>query len=140
LIRIQPELAVTLKGPLAAPVRSLDVSALTSWLALRAAELQSRRLESIEANGRQDVIGRTVRPDFPVVRTVPSGGIIEFAGLANASPPGARGLDLLQTEAPAAAVTGSTTANKPRPVPQPAPPPAPQTAGPPLDLSFRPQN
>ena len=144
LIRIQPELAVTLKGPLAAPVRSLDVAALTGWLALRAAELQSRRLESIEANGRQDVIGRAVRPDFPVVRTVPAGGIVESAMLASASapPPGVRGSDLLQTEAPAAGVTGSTTANKPRPAPQPAAtqPAAPQTAGPPLDLLFRPQN
>ena len=32
LIRMRPELAVTLKGPLAAPARSLDVSALTGWL------------------------------------------------------------------------------------------------------------
>jgi uncharacterized protein involved in outer membrane biogenesis len=142
LIRIPPELVVTLKGPLAAPARSLDVSALTGWLALRAAELQSRRLESIEANGRQEVIGRAVRPDFPVVRTVPAGGIVESEMLASASapPPGVRGLDLLQTEAPAAAATGSTTANKPRPAPQPAPPAAPQTAGPPLDLLFHPQN
>jgi len=140
LISMRPELAVTLKGPLAAPARSLDVSALAGWLSLRAAELQTRRLESIEANGRQDVIGRAVRPDFSVVRAVPAGGLVEFAGLANASPPGARGLDLLQTEAPAAAVTGSTTANKPRPAPQQAPPAAPQTAGPPLDLLFRPQN
>jgi large subunit ribosomal protein L24 len=139
LIRSQPELAVTLKGPHAAPVRSLDVSALTGWLALRAAELQSRRLESIEANGRQDVIGRAVRPDFPVVRRVPAGGLVESSILASASapPPGVRGLDLLQTEAPAAGATGSTTANKPRPAPQPT---APQTAGPPLDLSFHPQN
>ncbi|HMG80188.1 MAG TPA: AsmA family protein [Xanthobacteraceae bacterium] len=141
LIRIQPELAVMLKGPLAAPARSLDVSALTGWLALRAAELQSRRLESIEANGRQDVIGRAVRPDFPVVRTVPAGGLVESAILASASPPpGTRGLDLLQTEAPAAGATGSTTANKPRLAPQPPPPAAPQTAGPPLDLLFHPQN
>ena len=142
LIRMRPELAVTLKGPLAAPVRSLDVSALTGWLTLRAAELQSRRLELIEANGRQDVIGRAVRPDFPVVRPVPAGGIVEFAGLASASPPGARGLDLLQTEAPAAGVTGSTAPNKPRPASQPVAtqPAAPQTAGPPLDLLFRPQN
>jgi hypothetical protein len=107
---------------------------------LRAAELQTRRLESIEANGRQDAIGRAVRPEFPVVRTVPAGGIVEFAGLASASPPGMRGLDLLQTEAPAVGVTGSTPANKPRPAPQPTPPAAPQTAGPPLDLLFRPQN
>jgi hypothetical protein len=140
LIPVRPEFVVALKGPLAAPARTLDVSALTGWLSLRAAELQTRRLESIEANGRQDVIGRAIRPDFPVVRKVPAGGIVEFAGLANASPAGMRGLDLLQTEAPAAAVTGSTTANKPRPAPQPTQPAAPQTAGPPLDLLFRPQN
>jgi hypothetical protein len=144
LIRIRPEFAVMLKGPLAAPARSLDVSALTGWLTLRAAELQTRRLDSIEANGRQDVIGRATRPDFPVVRTAPAGGIVEFAALASASapPPGARGLDLLQTEAPAAGVTGSTMANKPRPAPQPpaTQPAAPHTAGPPLDLLFRPQN
>jgi hypothetical protein len=140
LIPVRPEFVVALKGPLAAPARTLDVSALTGWLSLRAAELQTRRLESIEANGRQDVIGRAIRPDFPVVRKVPAGGIVEFAGLASASPAGMRGLDLLQTEAPAAAVTGSTTANKPRPAPQPTQPAAPQTAGPPLDLLFRPQN
>jgi hypothetical protein len=140
LIAMRPELAVALKGPLAAPARTLDVSALTGWLSLRATELQTRRLESLEANGRQDVVGRAVRPDFPVVRKVPAGGIVEFAGLASASSPGARGLDLLQTEAPVAGVTGSTTPSKPRPAPPPAPPPAPQTAGPPLDLLFRPQN
>src|SRR5208282_3902126 len=49
LIRMRPELAVGLKGPLAAPKRTLDISALTNWLTLRAAELQTRRLESIEA-------------------------------------------------------------------------------------------
>jgi hypothetical protein len=140
LVSTRPELAVALKGPLTAPARTLDVSALTGWLSLRAAELQTRRLEALEANGRQDVIGRAIRPDFSVVRTVPAGGLVEFAGQANASPPGARELDLLQTEAPAAAVTGSTTANKPRPTPQPPPPAAPQTAGPSLDLLFRPQN
>jgi hypothetical protein len=143
LIRMRPELAVALKGPLAAPARSLDVSALTVWLTLRASELQTRRLDSIAANGRQDVIGRAVRPDFPVVRTVPAGGIVEFAMPAAASaPPGARGLDLLQTEAPAGGVTGSTATNKPRPALQPpaTQPAAPHTAGPPLDLLFRPQN
>src|SRR5258708_21070337 len=142
LIRIRSELAVALKGPLAAPARTLDISALTGWVTLRAAELQTRRLESIEANGRQVVFGRAVRPDFPVVRRAPAGGIVEFDTLASASAPpsGTRGLDLLQTEVPAAGVTGSTTANKPRPAPPPTQPAAPQTAGPPLHLLFRPPN
>jgi large subunit ribosomal protein L24 len=45
----RPELSVTLKGPLAAPRRTLDVSALAGWLALRGVEQQSKRLEQIEA-------------------------------------------------------------------------------------------
>jgi hypothetical protein len=75
-----------------------------------------------------------------------SGGVIitdvdRGCCFASASPPpGARGLVLLQTEAPTAAVTGSTTANKPRAASQPPQPAAPQTAGPPFDLLLRPQN
>jgi large subunit ribosomal protein L24 len=45
----RPELTVTLKGPLSAPRRTTDVSTLTGWLALRAVEQQSKRLEQIEA-------------------------------------------------------------------------------------------
>jgi AsmA family/AsmA-like C-terminal region len=133
LITISPELGIALKGPLAAPARTLDAAALTGWLTLRAAELQTRRLESIEANERLEVIGRPVRADFPVARTAPGGGVVEFGTL----PPGARGLELLQPQTPLAAVTGSPATNKPQSA---TPPPAPQTAGPPLDLLFRPQN
>ena len=64
LIRARPELAVTLKGPLAAPERTLNASALTAWLTLRAAELQTRRLESIEANRRDGGTGPVIRPDI----------------------------------------------------------------------------
>jgi hypothetical protein len=148
LIRVRPELAVTLKGPLAAPARTLDLAALTGWLTLRAAELQTRRLESIEANGRSDTMGRSIRPDVPVVRIASAGAIVESEILANVPAPtvAARGLDLLQPELPAAAVTGSTIPIKPRAAPQPPKPspPPPRAAGPalsaPLDLLFRPQN
>ena len=44
----RPEIAVALKGPLAAPKRILDVSALAGWLALRAVEEQAKHLEAIE--------------------------------------------------------------------------------------------
>jgi hypothetical protein len=152
LIRMRPEFSVALKGPLAAPTRTLDISALTGWLTLRAAELQTRRLESIEANGRSDTMGRSIRPDVPIVRIASAGGIVESEILANVPAPtlAARGLDLLQPELPAAAVTGSTIPIKPRAAPQPPlpkpspPPPPPRAAGPalsaPLDLLFRPQN
>jgi uncharacterized protein involved in outer membrane biogenesis/regulator of protease activity HflC (stomatin/prohibitin superfamily) len=45
----RPEIYVALKGPLAAPSRSVDVSALVGWLTLRSVELQARRLEAMEA-------------------------------------------------------------------------------------------
>jgi large subunit ribosomal protein L24 len=48
----RPEIAVALKGPLAAPKRTLDVSALTGWLALRAVEQQSKQLELLEGGQR----------------------------------------------------------------------------------------
>ena len=44
----RPEVAVALKGPLASPQRTIDVSALTGWLALRAVEEQAKQLEAIE--------------------------------------------------------------------------------------------
>jgi uncharacterized protein involved in outer membrane biogenesis len=45
----RPEIYIALKGPLGAPNRTLDVSALTGWLTLRSVELQAKRLEAMEA-------------------------------------------------------------------------------------------
>ena len=44
----RPEITIALKGPLDAPKRSIDVAALASWLALRAVEQQSKKLEALE--------------------------------------------------------------------------------------------
>ncbi len=43
-----PTILVALQGPLTAPTRSIDVSALTGWLTLRAVENQTKRLHAIE--------------------------------------------------------------------------------------------
>ncbi len=104
LIRPRPELAVAVTGPLAAPTRTLDASALTAWLTLRAAELQTRRIESIEANRRDAATGPFVRPASPVVRPTPRGTVVESAIPTNAPPPGlgARSIERLQPQAPAA--------------------------------------
>ncbi len=142
LIRARPELAITLKGPLTAPARSLDISALTGWLALRAAELQTRRLESLEANGRREVIGRAIRPDFAAVRATPRGRLVEYELQASAPLQGLGKLrlDLLQPQLPSGADAGAMGQVKPKSSPPPA---APHVAGPdknaPLDL-LRPQN
>ena len=43
-----PQIVVALKGPIDAPERTIDVTALTSWLALRAIEQQSKKLDALE--------------------------------------------------------------------------------------------
>jgi uncharacterized protein involved in outer membrane biogenesis len=48
----RPEILVTLKGPLGATKRSVDVSVLSSVLMLRAVERQSRQIDTIEAERR----------------------------------------------------------------------------------------
>jgi len=45
----RPDISVNLKGPLTAPLRSVDVSALTAWLTLRSVENQTNRLRAIES-------------------------------------------------------------------------------------------
>ncbi|MSO66514.1 MAG: AsmA family protein [Pseudolabrys sp.] len=48
-----PDIFMALKGPLDAPSRSIDVSALTGWLTLRAVENQAKRLRAIEGASPQ---------------------------------------------------------------------------------------
>jgi large subunit ribosomal protein L24 len=48
----RPEILVMLKGPLAAPRRTVDVAALSAWLMLRSVERQARHIDAIEAERR----------------------------------------------------------------------------------------
>jgi large subunit ribosomal protein L24 len=59
----RPEVTIALKGPAAAPRRTLDVAALAGWLALRAVEQQAKRLEAIEAERS----GRATTQSVPAV-------------------------------------------------------------------------
>jgi large subunit ribosomal protein L24 len=146
LIRARPELAISVKGPLAAPEKRLDVSALVGWLTLRATEQQTRRLESIETNRRTDVLSPAVRPAPPSVRFVPPGTALEITKQASApaASSGVRGFERLRPEAPAAikpaAPHATLGADKPTATAgtaQQAPQPAVRS---PLDLLFRSQN
>jgi AsmA-like protein len=124
LILARPELAVMLKGPLAAPERKLDVASLLGWLSLRAAEQQTRRLESLEANRRVDVLADVARPAPPPTRFVPQGTALEINNHANAAaapPPGTNLLDRLRPEAPPAAAV-SPIVIAPPPTAKPANP------------------
>ena len=45
---VRPDIYMALKGPLTAPERSIDVSALSGWLTLRAIENQAKRVKELE--------------------------------------------------------------------------------------------
>jgi len=49
----RPEIFATLKGPLAAAKRTIDVSALTAWLMLRSVERETKRIEALESDRRK---------------------------------------------------------------------------------------
>jgi hypothetical protein len=97
LIAARPEVSIAVKGPLGAPARTLDTSALVSWLTLRATELQTRRIEAIEASRQQGAVAQAPHPEPPDLRMPLSGVVVETAAPANASaPPPARALERLQ--------------------------------------------
>jgi uncharacterized protein involved in outer membrane biogenesis len=47
-IHTRPEITIALRGPISAPKRTIDATALANWLALRAVEQQSKKLEVLE--------------------------------------------------------------------------------------------
>jgi hypothetical protein len=97
LIAMRPELSVTIKGPLASPQRSLDTSELKSWLSLSAAELQTRRIESIEAGQHESARMPDAHPAAPDAHSLSPGTAIESAVPPNlAAPAGAGGIERLQ--------------------------------------------
>jgi large subunit ribosomal protein L24 len=119
----RPEVLVALKGPLDAPKRTVDVAALASWLALRAVEQQSKKLDVLE--GREPA----VTPARPAIN-------------ANTQPtPGA---PAAQPAAPEAAPGEPSVRTQPSsaPKPKPAAPAAEQRAPPlppPIDIRPAPQ-
>ena len=101
LITMRPELSVNVKGPLAAPRRTLDLSALTSWLTLSAAELQTRQIESIEAGRQAGIAGQDVHPQPPDIRIVSPGTDVETVPspeLMTAPGAASRGIERLQPQ------------------------------------------
>jgi uncharacterized protein involved in outer membrane biogenesis len=50
----RPDVFIALKGPFGTPKRALDVSAFTGWLTLRAVERQSKQLEVLESERKEE--------------------------------------------------------------------------------------
>ncbi len=166
LIAAPPELAVTVAGPFTAQKRTPDIAELLNWLTLRATEFQTRRLESIEANRRSDVLGAALRPPSPPIRFISPGTAAESAiSAGEGTLPGSRGLERLRPEPPpppapvdpdrataapptagtkplpphadnAATAAGTGEANRKRTTPPPTPPARHR----PWDFLFRSQN
>jgi AsmA-like protein len=116
LIDMRPELSVSVTGPLTAPQRALDLSALNSWLSLSAAELQVRRIDMIEANRQQGPVGLEPPVIAPDLHTLSPGTVLESElppKLRSVPIPGARGLERLRL--PAATPAAPTTPAAPAP-------------------------
>jgi hypothetical protein len=120
LVASRPGLSVTIEGSLAAPQRSLDDSSLATWLTLRGAELQTRRIESIEAAQHEAVAGPGSHLGSSGAHLVEPGTVVELATPPNLLPaPGSqmREIERLQPIAPVAPVPNraGAAANDPAP-------------------------
>ena len=116
LIDMRPELSVGIAGPLATPLRTLDLSALNSWLSLSAAELQMRRIEMIEANRQQGPQNLAPPVVAPGLHTLSPGTVLESelpAKLRAMPVPGARGLERLRLAPPAPATPAAPAPSAP---------------------------
>jgi len=99
LIDMRPELSVSVSGSLAAPARTLDLSALDSWLSLSAAELQTRQIDMLEANRQQGPTALAPPAVAPDLHMLSPGTVLEseLPPKLRATPvPGARGLERLR--------------------------------------------
>jgi uncharacterized protein involved in outer membrane biogenesis len=112
---IHPVVFVALKGPLSAPKRTVDVNAFTSWLALRAVEQQSKRLEALEQARRE-----------PPSQPSPAPPTQPAAADTRPAPDTTNALPLRETReaAPAVPAAVETTSGLPQTEQAPALPPA----------------
>jgi hypothetical protein len=104
----RPEIGIALKGPIDTPKRTIDVAALTSWLALRAVEQQSKKLDVLE--------GRA-----PVPPPVPAAVNTTSAPKPNPAAPAAEGVQALPPPIDIRPAPTPRVPRAPRPQPQPQP-------------------
>lgn len=126
----RPEIDVTLKGPVAAPRRTIDVSTLVGWLTLRSVEQQAKRLEEAERRAAEAAAAARAAPrpvpspPLPAPQQPATGTAVPEPLIAPAPPPPA-----VPHPGPATAGPRSPTAATPAPA-APAADPAPAMAPP----------
>jgi len=126
----RPEIFIALKGPADAPKRSIDAGAFASWLALRAVEQQSKKLDVLE--GRE----APPTPAAPAASGVTQAAPVQTAPARDASAPpavnakaddpkdtGAANAKATDSAVPVAPKAGQPPAEMPRPRPASAPVP-----------------
>jgi large subunit ribosomal protein L24 len=98
----RPEIGIALKGPIDAPKRTIDVAALASWLALRAVDQQSKKLDVLEGRA-------PVPPPAPAAVNAPTS--------ASKPKPAAPATERVQPLPPPIDIRPAPTPRAPRPQP-----------------------
>jgi uncharacterized protein involved in outer membrane biogenesis len=84
----RPEVTIGLKGPIEAARRTLDVNALASFLAMRAVELQAKRINALEGPGVSSsmpaALAKPTDGNVPASEVVPETGSMPRPGGASA--------------------------------------------------------
>jgi large subunit ribosomal protein L24 len=128
----RPEIGIVLKGPIETPKRTVDVAALASWLALRAVEQQSKKLDVLE--GRAPAL--STQP--AVVKTNADPAAPKVPSPAKPKPP-APAAEGVQPLSPPVDIRPAPTPRAPRAQPA-TPPPAPTQAQKPPAAPARPRS
>ena len=134
----RPEIGIVLRGPVDTPKRTTEVAALASWLALRAVEQQSKKLDVLEGRAPPVQPAATAPSGDPTAAKVPSA-----AKPKSAAPPAAAErlsplpapIDVHPAATPRAPRAQSGAASPP-PSQAQSPPPAPARPRSLLDLLF----
>jgi len=83
----RPDIFVALRGPLDAPLKSVDVSALTGWLTLRAIDRQTKKLEAIEAAPKPEPQSQPKPEPKPEQRSQPAPSLVPATEPADVAQP-----------------------------------------------------
>jgi uncharacterized protein involved in outer membrane biogenesis len=118
----RPEIGIVLKGPIETPKRTVDVAALASWLALRAVEQQSKKLDVLEGRAPAS----SAQP--AAVKTNADPTAPKLPSPAKPKPPAAEGVQPLP---PAIDIRPAPTPRAPRAQPAVTPPAPTQAQRPP---------
>jgi uncharacterized protein involved in outer membrane biogenesis len=128
----RPEIGIVLKGPIETPKRTVDVAALASWLALRAVEQQSKKLDVLE--GRAPVV--STQPAAVKTNADPAAPKVPSPAKPKPSAPAA---EAVQPLPPAIDIRPAPSPRAPRAQPA-APPAAPTQAHKPPPAPARPRS